>query len=84
MIMDLRLQGKRALVTGSSIGMGEAIARALAAFWLASVDSNCNTLCKVASISSLTTPVDQAIGYFGKRLRFALGPNLTIGTFWLP
>jgi len=29
--MDLRLQGKRALVTGSSIGMGEAIARALAA-----------------------------------------------------
>jgi 3-oxoacyl-[acyl-carrier protein] reductase len=29
--MDLRLQGKRALVTGSSIGLGEAIARALAA-----------------------------------------------------
>src|SRR5882757_10691577 len=29
--MDLRLQGKRALVTGSSIGIGEAIARALAA-----------------------------------------------------
>ena len=28
--MDLRLQGKRALVTGSSIGLGEAIARALA------------------------------------------------------
>jgi 3-oxoacyl-[acyl-carrier protein] reductase len=27
----LRLQGKRALVTGSSIGLGEAIARALAA-----------------------------------------------------
>lgn len=29
--MDLRLLGKRALVTGSSIGLGEAIARALAA-----------------------------------------------------
>jgi NAD(P)-dependent dehydrogenase (short-subunit alcohol dehydrogenase family) len=29
--MDLRLQRKRALVTGSSIGVGEAIARALAA-----------------------------------------------------
>lgn len=29
--MDLRLQGKRALVTGSSIGLGEGIARALAA-----------------------------------------------------
>ena len=29
--MDLRLQGKRALVTGSGIGLGEAIARALAA-----------------------------------------------------
>jgi 3-oxoacyl-[acyl-carrier protein] reductase len=29
--MDLQLQGKRALVTGSSIGLGEAIARALAA-----------------------------------------------------
>ena len=29
--MDLRLQGKRALVTGSSIGLGEAIARALTA-----------------------------------------------------
>lgn len=29
--MDLRLRGKRALVTGSSIGLGEAIARALAA-----------------------------------------------------
>ena len=29
--MDLRLQEKRALVTGSSIGLGEAIARALAA-----------------------------------------------------
>jgi 3-oxoacyl-[acyl-carrier protein] reductase len=29
--MDLRLLGRRALVTGSSIGLGEAIARALAA-----------------------------------------------------
>jgi NAD(P)-dependent dehydrogenase (short-subunit alcohol dehydrogenase family) len=29
--MDMQLQGKRALVTGSSIGLGEAIARALAA-----------------------------------------------------
>jgi 3-oxoacyl-[acyl-carrier protein] reductase len=29
--MDLRLHGKRALVTGSSIGLGEAIARTLAA-----------------------------------------------------
>src|SRR5260370_18509112 len=29
--MDLRLQGKRAVVTGSRIGLGEAIARALAA-----------------------------------------------------
>jgi len=29
--MDLRLQGKRTLVTGRSIGLGEAIARALAA-----------------------------------------------------
>ena len=29
--MNLQLGGKRALVTGSSIGIGEAIARALAA-----------------------------------------------------
>jgi 3-oxoacyl-[acyl-carrier protein] reductase len=29
--MDLRLSGKRALITGSSIGIGEAIAHALAA-----------------------------------------------------
>jgi 3-oxoacyl-[acyl-carrier protein] reductase len=28
--MDLKLQGKRALVTGSSKGIGEAIARVLA------------------------------------------------------
>ena len=29
--MDLQLSGKRALITGSSIGIGEAVARALAA-----------------------------------------------------
>jgi 3-oxoacyl-[acyl-carrier protein] reductase len=29
--MDFQLNGRRALVTGSSIGIGEAIARALAA-----------------------------------------------------
>ncbi len=28
--MDLRLSGKRALVTGSSVGIGETIARTLA------------------------------------------------------
>ena len=30
-MMDLRLNGKRALITGSSVGIGEAIAHALAA-----------------------------------------------------